>query len=154
DSARALGSTELLVRAALEFEILTVFVGLPAAPAVHLFEEALQGLGVEDSLLTAKTLGGLARALRYTGVQEQAVVYAEQAVAMARRLDDPELLTANLNVMIFALQGPEHTRQRLACASEMLQLAVAAHAKELLIDAHFWHMYCALELGDILATDA
>ena len=64
DIARALGATESLVRAALGLERLTHQVGLPAAPAVRLLEEALQGLGTEDSFLTAKTLGGLARALR------------------------------------------------------------------------------------------
>ena len=63
---------------------------------MRLLEEALQALGAEDSLLTAKALGGLANALRYTGAQQQALVYAQQAVAMARRLADPELLADNL----------------------------------------------------------
>ncbi len=153
DIARALGEKENFVHAGLEIERLTHEVGLPAAQAVSLLEEALQGLGVEDSLLTAKTLGGLARALWYTGVQEHAVVYAEQAVAMARRLNDPELLAANLDVMIFALQGPEHTQRRLACASEILQLTEAANAKELLLDAQWWRADCLLELGDMQASD-
>ena len=66
------GRRELLVRAGLELEMLTHQVGLPTAPAVRLLEEVLPGLGAEDSLLTAKTLGGLARALRYTGMEQQA----------------------------------------------------------------------------------
>jgi tetratricopeptide (TPR) repeat protein len=82
------------------------------------------------------------------------LVYAQQAVAMARRLDDPELLAANLDGMLQALQGPEHTQQRLACATEMLQLAEAANAKELLSHAHWWHAYSQLELGDMPAMDA
>jgi tetratricopeptide (TPR) repeat protein len=154
DIARALGATENFVRAALEFEILTDNVGLPAAPAVRLLEEALQRLGAEDSPLTAKTLGGLARALRFTGEQQQALVYAQQAVAMARRLDDPELLGANLVVTIYTLQGPEHAQQRLAYATEMLQLAEAANVKEGLSDAHYWRAFCLLELGDMPAADA
>ena len=120
DIARALGATESLVRAGLELGKLTAEVGLPAAPAVRLLEEALRGLGAEDSLLTAKTLGGLARVLAVTGEQQQAMVYAQQAVAMARRFADPELLAANLQGMIHALQGPEHVQQRLAYATEML----------------------------------
>src|SRR5262249_34863090 len=131
-----------------------VYVGLPAAPAVRLLEEALQGLGVEDSLVTAKTLGGLARALRYTGVQEQAVVYAEQAGALARRFGDPAVLAPHPPMLIFSLQGPERTQQRLACITEILQLSEAANDKELLSSASYQHALCLLELGGMPATDA
>jgi tetratricopeptide (TPR) repeat protein len=154
DIARALGATELLVRVGLELEMLTRHVGLPAAPAVRLLEEALPGLGAEDSLLRAKTLGGLARVLRYTGEQQQTVVYAQQAVAMARRLGDPEVLAANLLGMIMALQGPEHTQQRLAYATEELQLARAVNAQELLLEAHWSRVYCLVELGEMPTADA
>jgi len=154
DIARALGRTESFVHAALELEWLTHEVGLAAAPVVHLLEEALQVLGTEDSLLTAKTLGGLARVLGATGTQQQALVYAQQAVAMARRLGDPELLASNLYGMVYVLQGPEHLQQRLAYASEMLQLVQATNAKERLSNAHWWRTYCLIELGDMPATDA
>jgi predicted ATPase/class 3 adenylate cyclase len=154
DIARALGATESLVRAGLELVWLTHEVGLPAAPAVRLLEEALRGLGMEESLLTARALSGLALVLGPTGVQQQAMVYAQQAVAMARRFDDPELLANSLYGMVQALQGPEHAQQRLAYASEMLQLAKAANAKELLLHAHFRRAFCLLELGDMPAMDA
>ena len=156
DSARVLGATESFVRAGLELERLTHEVGLPAAPAVRLLEEALQGLGAEDSLLTAQTLGGLARVLGVIGGQQTAMVYAQQAVDMARRLADPELLAANLQGILHALEypWPEHLQQRLACASEMLQFAKTANAQQPLLDAHYWRVLCLLELGDILATDA
>jgi tetratricopeptide (TPR) repeat protein len=153
DNARALRATELLVRAALVLGMLTVQVGLAPAPAVRLLEEALRGLGAEDNPLTAKTFGGLARTLRYTGEQHQALVYAQQAVAMARRLGDPELLAANLYGMLVVLQGPEHAQQRLTYATEMLQLAKATNAKEELIEALYWRWHCLLELGDMPATD-
>lgn len=154
DSARTLGATELLAQAALELEHVTQRVGLPAEPAVHLLEEVLQQLGAADSLLTARILGSLAEALRYTGAQQQAVAYAQQAVAMARRFDDPAVLAANLRSMLLALQGSEHTQQRLTYATEIATLPLAGDARELLTDAHFWHLYCSLELGDIPAVDA
>ncbi len=154
DIARMLGATESFIRAGLELESLTREVGLTTAPAVRLLEEALQKLGTEDSPLTAKTLGGLARALRFTGEQQQALVYAQQAVAMARRLDDPELLIGNLHMIIFALQGPEHAQQRLTYASEMLHLAETANVKEGLSEAHYLRAFCLLELGDTSAADA
>ena len=43
--AKSLGSTESLVRAALELEYTTYLGGLPALPVVRLLEEALQRLG-------------------------------------------------------------------------------------------------------------
>jgi tetratricopeptide (TPR) repeat protein len=129
-------------------------VSLPAEPVVHLLEEVLQKLGEAESLLAAKILGGLALALRFTGAYRQAVAYAQQAVTMARRFDNPVVLAANLKSMVFALEGPEHTPQRLTCATEMVSLATAGEARELLYDAHFWLVYCLLELGDIPAMDA
>ena len=154
DSARTLGATELLAQAALELEHVTHTVGLPAEPIVHLLEEVLQKLGAADSLLAAKILGSLARALCFTGAQQQAVAYAQQAVAMARRFDDPAVLAANLNYMVFVLEGPEHTLQRLTYATEIVQLATAGNVRELLNDAYWWRVYCLLELGDIPAMDA
>jgi tetratricopeptide (TPR) repeat protein len=154
DIAQALGATESFVRAALGLGTLTEQVGLSAASTIPLLEEALLRLGAEDNPLRAKALGYLARVLRVTGAQQQALVYAQQAVAMARRLVDPELLADNLNGMVYALQGPEHTQQRLACATEMLHCATAANAQQLLLNARFWCMYSLLELGDMPATDA
>jgi DNA-binding CsgD family transcriptional regulator len=154
DSARTLGATEFLAQAALALEHLAQNVGLPMEPIVPLLEEVLQKLGAADSLLTSEIFGSLARALQYTGAQQQAMAYAQQAVAMARRLDDPAVLAANLNRMIFALQGPEHTQQRLAYATEIVQLATAGNVREILNDAYWWRVYCLLELGDISAMEA
>ena len=154
DSARTLGATELLAQAALELERVTDSVGLPAEPTVHLLEEVLQKLGAADSLLAAKILGSLARALRFTGAQQQAVAYAQQAVAIARRFDDPVVLAISINNMVHVLEGPEHTQQRLAYATAIVPLATAEDAKELLHDALFWRVYCLLELGDMPAMDA
>jgi class 3 adenylate cyclase/tetratricopeptide (TPR) repeat protein len=154
DIARVLGVTESFVRAVLELGKLTTDVGLPGAPAVRLLEEALRGLGAGDSLLTAKALGGLARVLAITGEHQQAMIYAQQAVDMARRFADPELLAANLQGVVQGLQGPEHVQQRLACATDMLHCATEANAQQLLLNARLWCMYSLLELGDMPATDA
>jgi class 3 adenylate cyclase/tetratricopeptide (TPR) repeat protein len=154
DFAQKLGSTEFLVRAALELTRLTFTVGLSATSAIRLLEEALQRLGAEDTILKAKTLGGLARVLGVTGVQQRAMAYAEQAVAMARRLGEPQLLAANLDGVLYALPGPEHLPQRLAYATEMLQLARATNSKQSLRDAEVFRAYCLLELGDTPAADA
>ncbi len=155
DVAKSLGSTESLARAALELVDVTFFGDLPPLPAVRLLEEARQRLGAEDNPLTTKILGYLARALGVTGEQQQAMLYAQQAVAMARRLGDPELVARSLYGMFFTVMGPEHAEQRLAIATEMQDLARAASATELRgVAAYWWRAYCLVELGDMAAADA
>jgi class 3 adenylate cyclase/tetratricopeptide (TPR) repeat protein len=153
DVAKSLGSTENLGRAALELVNATFLGGLPSLPAVRLLEEALQRLGAEDNPLKTKILAGLARLLGLSGEQERATVYAQQAVTMARRFDDPGLVAYSLFGMLFALIGSEHAEQRLAIATEMLDFAKAANDTELLSDAYYWRAYCLLEMGDVVATD-
>ena len=127
--AQSLGLTESVVRAALELVHITYQVGLPLPEAVRLLEEALQRLGPDDSPLKARALGGLAR---YLGVDrasgKNSKVYAPQAVAMARRLGDPELIGFSLLGMFYTLIAPEHAEQRLAIATEMLEHTKAADA--------------------------
>jgi class 3 adenylate cyclase/tetratricopeptide (TPR) repeat protein len=154
DIARKLGTTESLIRAAQGLALIVMRVGLSAAPAVRLLEEALQALGAEDSLLRAKTLSGLALALGFTGAKHQALVYAQQAVAMARRLANSVLLATSLETMILAHHGPEYVEQRLAYATEMLHVAEAANAEEESIRATYWCALCWLERGDMPATEA
>jgi len=123
-----------------------------------LLEEALQRLAAQDipkdNRLTTEILSELARALGTTGHQQQAMVYAEQAVSMARRFDDPGLIAHSLYGMLSALAGPEHATQRLPVATEMLDLAKAANDTELVAEAYWWRGYCLLESGDTVAADA
>jgi tetratricopeptide (TPR) repeat protein len=121
-----------------------------------LLEETLQRFGREDNPVTSKILGALSRSLGITGDQ-RAMVYAEQAVAMARRLDDPELIAHGLHGMFFALTGPQHAAQRLSVAKEMYALAHAAAGEdttELEIEALWSRSFALLETGDVAAADA
>ena len=155
DIARKLGSTESLVRAALELVHMTYTVGLPAPAAVSMLEEVLQSFGAEDSPLKARTLGGLARYLGVTGEQQKLVLYAPQAVAMARRFGDPELVAYNLVGLFFTLPGgPEHAEQRFAVATEMLDLGKAANTTTEISNGLYWRGICLLESGDVTAADS
>ena len=120
DIAQLLGSSELLVRAALDLAEMSADVGTSAAPSVRLLENASHLLGVDDCPLKVETLAGLAQALGATGVHQEAMEHALEAVAMARRLDEPELLAEGLVAALQAFQGPEHAEQRRAYASELL----------------------------------
>ena len=104
--------------------------------------------------MRARILGGLARAILYAGAPKQAAAYAEQAVAMARRLGDPAVLATNLNILFETSLEVEAASQRLAVATEMLQAAEQAGNFELVALAHSRLMFSLLELGDIQAAEA
>jgi DNA-binding winged helix-turn-helix (wHTH) protein/tetratricopeptide (TPR) repeat protein len=151
--AQALGSTESMVNVGLRLVRMTCSVGLPVAETVGLLEDALQRLGTEDSPLKARTLAGLAHYLGVTGEREKLMVYAPQAVAMARRFGDPDVVAYSLLGMSYTLWEPEHAETRLALTTEVLELAAAANDPELRADGFFHRGYCLLELGDVAAAD-
>jgi tetratricopeptide (TPR) repeat protein len=153
DLGRSLGSTGSMIDAALELVHVTYLVGLPPLPAVRLLEETLQRLGADDSHLKARALGGLARIMGFTEEREKHRAYADQAVAMARRFDDPELLSYSLLGMFFTLMGPDHAEQRLAIATEMRDLAQSENSIERIVDGLFWRAFCLYELGEVRSAD-
>ncbi|HKN14590.1 MAG TPA: adenylate/guanylate cyclase domain-containing protein [Candidatus Binatus sp.] len=153
ETAKSLGSTENVISAALELVHMTHTTGFPAPEALQLLEEALQKLGPDDSPLKARTLSGLARFLGVTGERQKLMSYAPQAVAMARRIGDPKLVSYSLLGMFYALSGPEHADERLAITTEMQDLAKAADVENLTYSQHFWRGYCLLELGDTAGAD-
>jgi class 3 adenylate cyclase/tetratricopeptide (TPR) repeat protein len=152
--AQTLGATETLVRAGLTIATMVEQVGLPGAPAMRLLEEALGTLGTEDNPLTARALSALARTLGYTGSSERALTYAEQALAMARRLHDPEILASTLHGMRAVFGGPDRVQQGLEYATEMQLVAQTANSKGLLAYAAYWRASCFLEIGDMHGADA
>ena len=156
EAAESLDSTESLVQAALRLEHST-WLGSDTTPAVNrLLEEALRRFGQEDSHVTSKILAALSRSLGITGAQQRAMVYAEQALTMARRLDEPELIARSLHGMFFGLAGPEHAARRLTIAREMLELARGANGDtaELEIEALWANSFALLETGEVAAADA
>jgi class 3 adenylate cyclase/tetratricopeptide (TPR) repeat protein len=153
EQARGLSSADFMSRAAMELARLGMEASLPFAPAaIRLFEETLEIIGPDDSRLRASILSGLSYASTYGGARNRGLEYARQAVAMARRLGDPEPLAAGLNGMCGALQSPEHASQRLVYASEMLEAAKAANSVFWLVYALWWQAYSALEIGDTITA--
>jgi DNA-binding CsgD family transcriptional regulator len=154
--AKTLGSPEGLARAALGFEETAWRPGLPGDAAVRLCEEALMALGEGDSALKARVLGGLTRALAFTGAFAQGTVIGKQAVEMARRLGDSSTLTATLRTSLYARYarwGLDHNEERLATATEMVRLAEEAGDRSMALEAHLWRLFDLMELGDIPAVD-
>jgi class 3 adenylate cyclase/tetratricopeptide (TPR) repeat protein len=147
--ARGLSSADFMGGAAMELVMLSMEMGFPIAPAaIPLFRETLEIIGPDETALRVRLLNGLSLALIYGGSRDRGLECATEAVAMARRLGERELLALGLHAVCCALQSPEHARERLAYAAEMLEAAKATNSIVGLHDALWWQTYSALEIGD------
>jgi tetratricopeptide (TPR) repeat protein len=152
--ARRLGAGEMLARAALGYVValggFLLFARFEAgATGAGLLEEALAALPEEDTLLRAQLLSRLAVEL-YTANEpvEHRMAVSEEAIELARRLDDPEALVTALHSRHWALAAPELVLGRLAHTDEMLRAAEEAANREMEFLAHNARFHCFLELGE------
>jgi tetratricopeptide (TPR) repeat protein len=152
DLAKRLKSPEGLARAALGSEEARWRFNLPAEPAVRLLEEALDTLDKEDSVSRCRVLASLARALLYISPERSAAL-VRQAIAMARRINDPSAVLDALHVSLFTLWGPEKIKERIAAVNEMLRLAQEVDNCERILEGRAFRIFALLELGDIQAVD-
>jgi hypothetical protein len=150
-SARTLGDVDRLCSAAL----LLVHFG-PANPIVNereigLLEEALGLLGEADSPARARLLAGLGAAL---GVRGRDVVLSRQAVAIARRLNDPMVLAQVLASHHAAIAGPDTDEERLAAARELVTLGLRLGDSETTFAGHIAGYLSLVAAGDLAGADA
>src|SRR5204862_5057944 len=116
--ARELGSPERLARATLGAG------GRFYAPAAtdpdytRLLEEALAALGPGDSALRVRLLARLAENLVLAQPEEQALVFADEALGMARRLAEPGALATALMGRHAALLHVENAPERRRLGEE------------------------------------
>ncbi|CAN5801469.1 BTAD domain-containing putative transcriptional regulator [soil metagenome] len=104
---------------------------------VPLLQDALVLLGGRDDFLRVRLLARLACAWRDSPAhREHSAALSEEAVDLARRLNDPSTLGYALTGRYWATWWPENTEQRLQIAQEMLAVALSAGDAERIIDAH------------------
>jgi hypothetical protein len=165
--AGRLGAAESLARAALGYVTGTapvmrlglgwmVLTGWLArqTTGIRLLEQALAALPEGDSPLRAQVLARLATELYPSDEVDRRTALAEEAVAMARRLGDPQSLLVALHGRHWAMLGPERPDLRLANAAEMLELAVMLGDEETAFLARQARLHCLLELCDVAGVDA
>ena len=120
---------------------------------VPLIEEALAGLGDEDSSLRARLLARLAGAQRDQASREPRGSISAEAVAIARRLGDPATLSYALESRWAAVWWPENPRERLEIADELVELAAGTRDRERAFEAHHARAATLIELGQPHAAD-
>jgi ATP/maltotriose-dependent transcriptional regulator MalT len=148
-AARGTACTAELARAALGYETASWCPGMPGIAAARLLREALDALPTHDLPLTARLLSALARALIFSGEEQQAMKVYEQALSIARRCGDPLILASTLVATLAARWQHERGSERIASAAEAVALAAAAGARSLMHEAAAWRMFDSFELGDI-----
>jgi DNA-binding CsgD family transcriptional regulator/tetratricopeptide (TPR) repeat protein len=136
-------------RAALGFETATWCPGMPGVAAARLLREALDSVSTDDLSMMARLLSALARALIFSGEEQQAMKVYEQALSMARRCGDPLIISSTLVATLSARWQHERVSERVASAEEAARLAAAAGDRALMLDATAWRMFDCFELGDM-----
>jgi len=156
DLARRQGDAHLLVRAALGFggRFIGMRRGVVDNTLIGILEEALQMLPQKNSAVRATVLARLSRALFYAGQSDRRLSLAEQALEMARRVDDIPAQLHALNSLFWALGEPEHTDRRLATAIEMTRLADISGDAEMSLQGHHWRLNELATAGDMAGVDA
>ncbi len=149
-AARDAGRADQLALAAL---------GLGAGPSgfeivpfedrhVELLEDALAGLPSGDSPLRARLLARLSVAKAFLVPAAERRVMAEEAVALARRCEDPATLAYALGALCDAIAGPADVERRLELASEMVALSSRSRDRETELLARRLRVVAHLERGD------
>ncbi len=153
-AARPLGRPDLLARAAIGFGGRSEY-GLPRDDdLVALLEEARAAIGGEHPALRVRILARLVGTAPYSDSLAARDELSCEAVAVARRLDDPATLVVALGSRAWALLGPDHVSERLAIATELVDLAAATGDGNSAFLAHEMRFDANLALGDIAAADA
>src|SRR5581483_3370257 len=158
ETARRIGDSVLFARSALGFagegsRLLWARSGVVDHARIALLEEALAGLGEREPALRARLLARLAINLYWAPEPERVLALSDEAVAVARQLDDPRDLAAVLRARWVARWRPETTEERLAIADELVALGERTGDRELALLGRRFRVVGFLERGDVVAAD-
>jgi DNA-binding SARP family transcriptional activator len=117
---------------------------------IPLLERALDTLPPDDSPLRARLLARLAGPLRDSSFPpERRHAVADEAVAIARRLDDPPTLAYALSAWATAFMSPGRTEDIITVTTELIALATEAGELERAAEGHLCRACPRLEMGDV-----
>lgn len=154
DIARNLGDAERLAQAALLFVHLGVVGAMIDPEVLDLMEEALERLGPGDSAERAGLLAGLSTGLLSKHGHAHRLDLSHQAVAMARRVGDPEVLARVLGSQHMVIAGPDAPEEGLRVAREVVALAGQLEKPETAFLGNMLLYTSLVEAGDIDGAEA
>jgi class 3 adenylate cyclase/tetratricopeptide (TPR) repeat protein len=146
--ARQLADTELFARAALgygrEWESGTI-----PHDAIVVLEQALSMLGEKRSALRSRLLAGLANTLYFAPEHERKDELTSEAIAIARETGDTGALAFALYSRHFVLAAVVAMEDRLAAATETVELAEQLGDTSMSLRGHAWRVADLIEMGDV-----
>ncbi len=143
---------DLLAEAALGYGGVLPAGSEPNPKARALLESALAELPTEDGNARALVLGRLAQWGHFNRSREQRRELTESAVAMARRVGDPETLATVLRYRYWAMDGPDEIDRQIAVATEIRDLGERIGDRESLLQGLKCELHARFELGDFDAS--
>jgi DNA-binding SARP family transcriptional activator/KaiC/GvpD/RAD55 family RecA-like ATPase len=142
-----------LARAALSYSARYHESALAGAHGRELLEQALAAIGSTDSVRRVLLLSSLAGTIAFAAQQrEQPSELSAEAVAMARRLGNEEVLLAALMARHATLLHVRHLDERLMLSEECMGLRVSR--SELVAEGYLWRLYDLLESANVEAARA
>jgi DNA-binding SARP family transcriptional activator len=151
--ARRLDDAEALGRAALGYGGLVVWPAARGDPhLVPLLEEALAALPDLDSSLRARLIARLSCAVRDQPDRDRGLPLSEEAVEMARRLDDPRTLAYALGAQCVLVTDPGSMERLAGTALEVVAVAERIGELERAFTGHLYHLCSLFSAGDVEGT--
>jgi tetratricopeptide (TPR) repeat protein len=153
DIARAIGDRDRLVRAALaNTRGMQSETGVVDQGRMATLDAALAIVGDEDDSARARLLAMQAAELMYSDEWERRIRLSDEALAIARQLDDPQALSTVLNMRFVTLLAPGTLSERQANCVEAVAAAERLHDPLIRFYAYHWRTYVCIEAGDILSA--
>ena len=151
--AARLEAPEALARAALGYDEPRWRCNLLEPTAVKLLDQSLELLDDGDSALRVNLVAHLARAKQGSEPVEKLMALLDDAIAMARRLDDPRALIESLRTRLNLDRDPSRIHDRIKLINEILEIAERIDDKHLRSELLAFRIYDVVALGDTDSWD-
>ncbi len=151
--AERLGDAQALAKAALGYGMPPMDPGTIDGTCISLIERALAAIGESDSSLRAMLLARFSVELYWSDQVERKKALSDEAVRMARRLNDTSALIAALWAQHGPLGRPDNLPERLSIAREIMRLADESGDKFWAHRVRYVLFVDLLEMGDVRAAD-
>jgi hypothetical protein len=151
--ARRTDDGDRLVRAALgNTRGMQSETGIVDEGRLATLEAALRIVGDDDSPRRARLLAMQAAELMYSQEWDRRLRLSDEALAMARRLEHSDTLSAVLNLRFVTLLAPETLAERQQNTAEAVAVAERLSDPLVRFYSYHWRAYACIEAGDVLAA--
>ena len=154
EAARAIGDARLHAHAALSIRAFPRGIGVIDEQPSAVLKESLELIPDEEQALRAQVQARLAASLYYwPGTEQRRMELVEQAIATARRVNDPATLANVLYNGQIVTWGPDNTERDLEWMDEILRLNEILGDPRLDLVARNRRFDLLVELGDLAEAD-